>query len=155
MQYFATPHLTHCNALCMMQLKPLASPNMLRQDTWHSTRACPQMIVPMPHCVAIPKLVQPQKDIRGGRQLPPELSLNWFTNLLDAIAAIAPKMSKLQHILDVAKGPKPRSVRHSLLLHISEIGFRHGDDVLQVKIGVRHVDLDLESRSHQACQKMC
>jgi len=34
---------------------------------------------------------------------------------------------------------------NSLLLLISEIGFRHGDDVLQVKIGVRHVDLDLES----------
>ena len=28
---------------------------------------------------------------------------------MDAIAAIAPKMSILQHILDVAKGPKPRS----------------------------------------------
>jgi len=33
---------------------------------------------------------------------------------------------------------------NSLLLLISEIGFRHGDDVLQVKLGIRHVDLDLE-----------
>ena len=34
---------------------------------------------------------------------------------------------------------------NSLLLHISEIGFRHGDDVLQVELSIRHVDLDLES----------
>ena len=34
---------------------------------------------------------------------------------------------------------------NSLLLLISEIGFRHGDDVLQVKLGIQHVDLDLES----------
>jgi len=33
---------------------------------------------------------------------------------------------------------------HGLLLFISQIGFRHGDNVLQVKIGVRHVDLNLE-----------
>ena len=34
---------------------------------------------------------------------------------------------------------------HSLLLLISEIGVRHGDNVLQVEIGVRTVVLDLES----------
>ena len=34
---------------------------------------------------------------------------------------------------------------HSLLLLISEIGFRHGDDVFQVKLGIHHVELDLES----------
>jgi len=33
---------------------------------------------------------------------------------------------------------------NSLLLLISEIGFRHRDNVLQVEIGIRHVDLDLE-----------
>ena len=32
-----------------------------------------------------------------------------------------------------------------LLLLISEIGFRHGDDVLQVELDICHVDLDLES----------
>jgi len=30
---------------------------------------------------------------------------------------------------------------NSLLLLISEIGFRHGDNVLQVELGSRHVDL--------------
>ena len=34
---------------------------------------------------------------------------------------------------------------NSLLLLISEIGFCHGDDILQVEFGSRHVDLDLES----------
>jgi len=34
---------------------------------------------------------------------------------------------------------------NSLLLLISEIGFRHGDNVLQVELGIRHADLDLES----------
>jgi len=34
---------------------------------------------------------------------------------------------------------------NSLLLLISEIGFRHGDDVIQFELGIRHVDLDLES----------
>jgi len=33
---------------------------------------------------------------------------------------------------------------HSLLLLIPEIGFGHWDNVLQVEIGIRHVDLDLE-----------
>jgi len=33
---------------------------------------------------------------------------------------------------------------NSLLLLIFKIGFRHGDDVLQVELGSRHVDLDLE-----------
>jgi len=35
--------------------------------------------------------------------------------------------------------------RNSLLLLISEIGFRHRDDVLQIELGIRHIDLDLES----------
>ena len=34
---------------------------------------------------------------------------------------------------------------NSLILLISEIGIRDGDDVLQVKFGICHVDLDLES----------
>jgi len=33
--------------------------------------------------------------------------------------------------------------RNSLLLLIPEISFRHGDDVLQVELGSRHIDLDL------------
>ena len=37
------------------------------------------------------------------------------------------------------------SLRNSLLLLIFEAGFCHGDDVLQVELGSRHVDLDLES----------
>ena len=41
---------------------------------------------------------------------------------------------------------------NSLILLISEVGFRHGDDILQVEIGIRHVDLEL---SHRASQKMC
>ena len=36
------------------------------------------------------------------------------------------------------------SFSNSLLLLISEIGFRHRDDVLEVEIGIQHVDLDLE-----------
>ena len=34
---------------------------------------------------------------------------------------------------------------NSLLLLISDISFRHGDDILQVEIASRHVDLGLES----------
>jgi len=33
------------------------------------------------------------------------------------------------------------------------IAFRHGDNILQVEIGVRHVDLDLESTSHRRAKK--
>jgi len=34
---------------------------------------------------------------------------------------------------------------NSFLLLILEIGFRHGDDVFQIELSSRHVDLDLES----------
>ena len=44
---------------------------------------------------------------------------------------------------------------NSLFLLILEIGFRHRDGVLLIEFGSRHADLDLESRSHRACQKMC
>ena len=37
------------------------------------------------------------------------------------------------------------SLRNSLLLLIFEASFRHGDNILQVELGSRHVDLDLES----------
>ena len=37
------------------------------------------------------------------------------------------------------------SLRNSLLLLIFEASFGHGDDVLQVKLNSRHVDLDIES----------
>ena len=47
------------------------------------------------------------------------------------------------------------SLRNSLLLLIFEASICHGDDVLQVELGSRYVDLDLESMSHWACQKMC
>ena len=43
---------------------------------------------------------------------------------------------------------------NSLLLLILEVGLRHGDDVLLIKLRSRHVDLDLGS-AHWACQKMC
>ena len=37
------------------------------------------------------------------------------------------------------------SLRNGLLLLIVEASFCHGDDILQIELGSRHVDLDLES----------
>ena len=68
------------------------------------------------------------------------LPRHWQRILLDHLAAPV-----------YAKGPQAlllvilHGFSNSLLLLILEIGFRHGDDVLLIKLRSRHVDLDLES----------
>jgi hypothetical protein len=67
------------------------------------------MLVATLHCVAIEKLLQPQKDHGCYRLMQRGLSHHMVDEKMVAIAAIATKYGILQHILCVALGRKSSS----------------------------------------------